>query len=204
MKIQKMTALALILAAGFPVSALAAEAGTAYVGAALGQSSADYSSSQCTQDVGFTCTTDDTDTAIGVVVGYNIVPQVAVEASYTDLGKIGLNFPGLGVTGDIKSDAFTLELLGRLPLQGSPLSFYGHVGIFSSDTTISASGAGGSASDSRTSSDLTFGVGAEYAFNGNVSGRLDVSRFDSVGQGSGDNGANVDVVSIGLNYTFGK
>jgi OOP family OmpA-OmpF porin len=204
MKMQKLTALALILAAGFPVSAFAAEAGTAYVGAALGQSSADYSSSQCTQDVGYTCSTDTTDTAVRVVVGYNIVPQVAVEASYIDLGKITLDFPGLGVSGDIKSDAFTLELLGRLPLQGSALSFYGHVGIFSSDTTISAVGPGGAASDSQTSSDLTFGAGAEYALNSNIDARLDVSRFDSVGKGSGDSGANVDVVSIGLNYTFGK
>jgi opacity protein-like surface antigen len=201
---KEMQALALVLAAGLSAPALAAEAGTAYVGAALGQSSVDYSSSQCTQDFGITCATDTTDTAVRIFVGYNIVPQVAVEAAYTDLGKATLDFPGVGASGDIKSDAFTLELLGRLPLQGSPLSFYGHIGIFSSDTTISAVGAGGSASDSQTSSDLTFGAGAEYALNSNITARLDVSRFDSVGKGGGGDGANVDVVALGLSYTFDK
>lgn len=201
----RTTALAAAMAAMiFSVPALAAEAGTLYLGGSVGQSDADYSSDRCTQDTGFVCETDTKDTAFRITAGYNIVPQLAVEIGYIDLGKVNLNFPNDGVTGDVKSQAFTLEAVGTLPLQDSGLALTGRIGLYSGDTTINAIGPGGSASASQSSSDLTVGIGLAFNFNRNVTGHLEAQRFSGVGAGSGDSGIDINVISLGLSYNFDK
>ena len=205
MKQQILVAGFLSMAALCAAPAFAADAGTIYLGGNVGQSSTDYSSDKCSQDVGFDCTTDTSDTAIKLNAGYHITPQLAAEMGYIDMGKVNLTFPQFGSAGgEIKSHAIYLDAVGTLPLQTGGLALTGRIGLFSSDTTFSVHGGGGSASDSQSASDLNFGVGLEMPFNKNLSGKLELERFDSVGKGGGNSGANISVFSVGINYSFNK
>ncbi len=151
-------------------------------------------------------TCDDTDTAWKLVVGYQFHRHFAIEAGYGDFGKItGSDTIGaVAVSGDIKATAFEIVAVGLLPVT-QELSLYGKIGAARTRLrgNVSASVPGFTFSQSATdhSTDLTFGLGAQYLFTRNIAARAEWQRYDSVG---GDNfgKGDIDVFTAGLYYRF--
>jgi OOP family OmpA-OmpF porin len=157
------------------------------VGGSIGQSKAKV---DC--PAGVSC--DDTDTAFRIFGGYDFNKNFGAELGYTDLGKVTVS--ALGLSGDIKSTAWDLMAVGRLPLGGDKFALYGKLGWYFADTKASGAIGGGSESNN----DLTYAIGGQYNFNKNLGIRAEWQQYKSVG-GDNSNG-DVDVMSIGVVYKF--
>jgi len=113
--------------------------------------------------------------AFGGLIGYQFIPQIAVEASYTDLGKIRYHSTNV-VSGqfnvfadlDGKAKGPTVSVIGALPLTPQ-WEVYARAGIFFSKVTLDASvslsqfaGSTGTSSQSANSVDPLAGVGLAW------------------------------------------
>ena len=178
-----------IVAAGLMSAGLSAHAQTPpagglrmdsglYIGAGLGGADVrDF----CSQVSG-AC--DKKDGTWNVFAGYQVNRYFAVEAGYSDFGSAstsGITGGGAGVTIREKTKAFELVAVGMLPI-GQHFSVYGKVGGYRYDSDGSASGAfSTTASDKGT--ELTFGVGAQYDFDGRIAVRAEAQRYYDAGSG---------------------
>jgi OOP family OmpA-OmpF porin len=116
---------------------------------------------------------EDTATMYRIAGGYQFAPMWGAEVSYGNLGKASLGsgiILGIPVSGDFEASSFQVSATGSFPL-GDAFSLIGKVGIARTDVKISASGGGASASESATTTNLAYGIGAQYAFNEKVSMR---------------------------------
>lgn len=201
-----------------------------YVGAALGQSKA---SSDLTRDresniapgtpSTFATSSDLKDTAGKLWVGYQALPWLAIEGGYADLGKqkiatdYVLNFGGVvspgTVTTDRKIDGWGLDLVAGGEVAPG-LRLFGKLGAFRADVTTDTRVSNGgsfqnpigdflSASDTETV--VKYGLGADYAFTKNVSGRLEWERLPKLGKAGSattTGEADQDSLWLGVNYRF--
>ncbi len=128
--------------------------------------------------------TDRSSTGVKLFGGYQLTPNLGVEAGYVDFGKFD------SAAGSLKADALYLDAVGRLPLVG-PLSAIGRVGLVSGKTD----GLGGAGRDTNAK----LGAGLEYAIDRNLSVRGEWERY-RLDTGTGK--ANTDMYSIGVKYAF--
>ncbi|HXJ53238.1 MAG TPA: outer membrane beta-barrel protein [Burkholderiales bacterium] len=197
MSLKKTSIAAFLAASGLVVSSAAmAQAKAAdqgfYAGVSIGQSS---SSDACTGVSGPGVSCDDKDTAFKIFGGYQINRNFGVELGYTDLGKVEAH--GGGVTASVESTAFELVGVGKFPINNQ-FSVYGKLGFYRADSK-GRSNVGVSADETNT--DLTYGLGVQYNFTGNLGVRGEWQRYSSVGGGDiGD--SDVDVLSVGVVYKF--
>lgn len=215
--------LASVLVASFASGlSVAADRGF-YVGLDAGMSTFDVSQGELDEvaigaiaDAGLSVTTadsdlDDSGTAYGLVVGYRITKNLAVEGSYVDLGKApygaggtvtdGVNTFPMFIGVDIKSSGAALAVIGILPLSEAwslDARVGAYFGEFSADIAVSSGAISASETVSNSSTSTLYGVGVDYAFSPHWSVRLDYRRFDNVG----DSDVNVDQLSAGLRYAF--
>jgi len=136
--------LALVVLCAAPV-AMAADAGTFYLGGSVGQAVAQYDSSQCTgdasTDAGFliSCQTTMGSTGFKLIGGYNISPGFALEGSYANLGKLkeAANYFGyyLGTT-EQTTTALSLDAVGTIAA-GQGFSVSGKLGVYDAGQTAS-------------------------------------------------------------------
>jgi OOP family OmpA-OmpF porin len=170
-----------------------------YVGGALGQSSFDV---DCTG----TTSCDDEDSSWKIFGGYQFNKNFALEFGYADLGEAtaSVSVPPFTVNGSLEATVWELVAVGSLPL-ADRFSIFGKIGLYRADTDINASVPGlGSASESDSNTDLTFGIGARYDFARNLGVRLEWQRYQDVG---GDFGgatleSDVDVMSVAVIWKF--
>ena len=170
-----------------------------YVGGALGQSSFDV---DCTG----TTSCDDEDSSWKIFGGYQFNKNLALEFGYADLGEAtaSVSVPPFTINGTLEATVWELVAVGSLPL-ADRFSIFGKIGLYRADTDISASVPGlGSASESDSNTDLTFGIGARYDFARNLGVRLEWQRYQDVG---GDFGgatleSDVDVMSVAVIWKF--
>jgi OmpA-OmpF porin, OOP family len=81
-------------------------------------------------------------------------------------------------------------------------SIYGRFGIYRGEVKTRATAAGfGSASDDKTTTDVTFGAGARYDVTRNIGIRAEWQRYSDM-KDALDGKSNVDVFSIGALYRF--
>jgi OOP family OmpA-OmpF porin len=171
-----------------------------YLGGAVGAS---HFRTSC-DGVSVSC--DDKDTGWKLFAGYQFAPNFAVEAGYTDLGKVTANgvVSGVAVNAEGKARGFELAALALFPVWDQ-FSIYGKLGVFRAKTDVSATGTvpgfRRTIASSDHSTDLTFGAGVKYAFTPNIGARLEWQRYQKVG---GDNTGteNIDLWSLGLLYNF--
>jgi OOP family OmpA-OmpF porin len=84
-------------------------------------------------------------------------------------------------------------------------SIFGKIGLYKADTDLDVTVPGlGSASESDSNTDLTFGVGARYDFTRNLGVRLEWQRYQDVG---GDFAgvtleSDIDVISVAVIWKF--
>lgn len=140
--------------------------------------------------------------------GYQFNNYLALEGGYFNLGKFGYTattVPTGTLQGDIKLQGLNLDLVGRLPVT-ERFSVFGRAGLNYASARDNFSGTGAvvvlDPSPSKREANLKLGAGLEYAFNKALSVRAEVERYrinDAVG-----NHGDVDMVSVGLVYRFGR
>lgn len=185
-----------------------------YVGGNIGQSRAKIDDPRITSSLlsdGFTTTSitdDNRDTGYKLFGGYQFNPNFALEGGYYDLGRFGFSAntsPAGTLNGNIRVRGLNLDAVGILPFT-EKLSAFGRVGLNYADARDSFSGSGlvdvTNPDPSKRGLNYKLGVGLQYAFTESLAMRLEAERYridDAVG-----NKGDVDLVSVGLVYRFGR
>jgi OOP family OmpA-OmpF porin len=202
-RIVAVTGLALLVAA--PANAV--DTGF-YAGVDVGQYSHDVDANGLSRqidgalgDLGLTVSNASSDSSedgftYGVLVGYQFLPYLAVEAAYVDLGDAEFKRNATvsdGVTSaDMRAQATTessgpaLSALGILPfMKGWEVHARAGVYFGSNDAAarLRVDGFEQSASDSSNSTEFLWGAGIGYT-RGNYTGRLDYQQYTDVGDSS--------------------
>jgi OOP family OmpA-OmpF porin len=176
-------ALAALLAAGAPLSAIAAEPGF-YVGGKFGAASVD-------DDF-----IDDDDTSYGAYFGYTVNRYFAVEAEYTNFGNLEVDIGELEIDNpDIEPRTFGVKAIGMYPI-GDNFSLLGSIGYHSFDIDPQDGENIRDAIGDSSSSDIFYGVGGQFDFSNRLSLRAQYQRYEFRDYG------NSDEISLGLHYTF--
>lgn len=124
-------------------------------------------------------------TSAGAFAGYNVLPNVAIEAGYRRLASINYIFPGL--IGEVDLNQTSLSVVGTLPLS-SGFSLLGRLGYSHIEAETKIAGNDFKESDSNG----IIGLGVSYAFTPAISARLEFQKPSSDSQN----------VSVGLAYQF--
>ena len=151
---------------------------------------------------------DNRDTGFKIFGGYQMNRNLALEAGYFDLGKFGFtaNTTPLGsLTGDIKIKGVNLDLVGIVPFS-EKFSAFGRVGVTRAEAKDTFTGTGLvrvlNPNPRKSDTNAKVGLGLQYAFTESLGMRAEVERYrinDAVG-----NKGDIDLVSLGLVYRFGK
>ena len=133
-------------------------------------------------------------TAFNVYGGAYFQNNFGVEVGYINFGTV--NRGG----GSSKAEGLNLALVARVPLSES-FNLLGKLGTTYGRTDVSSLPGSGIPSGSDTGFGLAYGIGAEYAFNTQISAVLqyDVHQLHYIG-GSGKE--EMKVTSVGLRYKF--
>lgn len=153
---------------------------------------------------------DDTDASFGMMVGYRLLPNLALEGGYVDLGEIGYRNDSFGLDQEPwfqKATATTggiaLSALGILPVsyrwevyaRGGVLLATNELQVYITDF------AGYDVLRSSESSTEAFaGVGASFSFAEVYGARIEYQRVFNAGDGPID--GDLDVLSIGFTASF--
>ena len=204
------------LAATFASPFAMAEAAGWYGGLNIGQSKAKIDDVRIISGLlggGFTSasiTNDDRDTGYKLFGGYQLNKNFALEGGYFDLGKFGFTaatIPTGTLRGDIKVRGLNLDLVGLLPLT-QKFSAFGRVGLNYAESRDSFTSSGlvritnPNLNPNKRESNVKYGLGLQYAFTESLGMRAEVERYrinDAVG-----NKGDIDLVSLGLVYRFGR
>ena len=214
MKIARTSALiSLASLAVIASSAAVADDSGWYGGANIGRSSATIDDARIIRGLagsGLSTTSiadRDRDTAYKIYGGYQFDKYIGLEGGYFDLGKFGFtaNTLPLGtLNGSTRMRGFNLDAVGTLPLS-EKFSALGRIGINNTQARDSFTGTGAvnvaNPNPSKRDTNYKFGVGVQYAFNDALAMRAEIERYrvnDAIG-----NRGHVDVVSVGLVYSFG-
>jgi opacity protein-like surface antigen len=154
-----------------------------------------------------------------VDVGYMLTPNVGIEASYIDLGRIkyagagSAPLPG-GAAGttpmsfslDTRSHGPALAAIGVLPMTNS-WELDARVGaveaknISSSTITLQDEGSGSSTA-SKTTTSLLLGVGTGFIVSTHWTVRLDYMRVAKLDDPALEKHFNVDILTVGADFMF--
>jgi OOP family OmpA-OmpF porin len=176
--------------ASFAQVAKPADAGF-YIGGSVGQSTAD-----CNATARTSC--DDEDTAWKIFGGYQFNRNFAAELGYSELGEVSSSGP---FSTKVDSKLWDLVGVGSIPL-GNNFSLYGKLGAYRADAELSSSVG---VSGDKSTTDLTYGLGARYDFTRNFGVRAEWQRYQgievpSTAVTSGD--SDIDVLNIGALWKF--
>lgn len=190
-----------------------AYAGSVYVAGSVGRSSADISKSDIDNDLisagatGVSSKLDKDDTAYKAQVGYQFNENFAVEGGYVDLGKArySATYSGGRSNASVKSSGPVIAALGIMPLNES-FSIFGKLGVIYAkvESSVDATGPGGAASGSSSSTKLktNWGGGVTYNINKQFGIRAEYEQFRKLGDSSTTGESNVNMLSAGVVYTF--
>ena len=176
----------------------AANPATAYVGVGGGTTRFGYTSSTCSDQLGY-CSLSSTDSNFRIFAGYNVTSNIALELAYDDFGKITGTAYSYGLPGTLSetNTAADFSIIGKLPL--APKFFLtGRFGDFASNVSANANVYGYSASESSHTSNLFAGVGVGYDFTPHIEGKLEFTHYNK----AGDSGSNIDTGTASLAYNF--
>lgn len=179
-KVILSAAIAAVLAAP-SATVLAGDTGF-YAGASVGQTEVDY-----VLVTGATIN-DDSDTSWKIFVGYDLTENFAVEAAYRDFGENTATI--LGHQTKIEGDAFSVSLLGKLPVNDQ-FNLFAKLGYADVDAKATVSGIG---SVGASDSDFIYGIGADYALTDSLVVRAEWEEISTVDE--------ISTVSVGLGYRF--
>ncbi len=140
-----------------------------------------------------TFASDQRKTAYSLYGGSYFNDYLGVELGYTDFGRI--NRGG----GQTKAEGFNLGLVGKLPLSPS-FNLLGRLGTTYGRTDVSSNPASGVTAGKETGWGASYGIGAEYAFNTQLSAVLQYDEYNL--KFAGGNRDRINTTSVGLRYKF--
>ncbi len=175
-----------------PAAPAAAAPGPWYVGGGFGLTWLDGGATAIDPSVaaGSVISLDDDDNGWKAFVGYQVMPNIAAELSYVDLGNYSVVHNPGPQTDKVKPKALCLSGVGSYPVSGA-FSVLGKLGLCKWDDHAS-----GNPGDDGV--DLAAGIGAAYAITERVATRLELERYFNVAHDDG----NVDMLSLNLQYRF--
>ena len=216
----KSTRIALALLAALSVSPVAmAERTGFYIGADLGSTSVDIDKGNLdslfaivseNELEDFSSSLDDSDSSWDIVVGYRLMPYLAAEVAYVDLG--GAEYKATSIfdeSADIstESSGFAASLMGILPFAEN-FEAFARLGVYFGDTEVGGSftdyfGDTYTGDDSKSEQEMFWGVGAGYNFGERWGVRAEYTQFMDIGEDDLTAGeADVARVSVGITYGF--
>jgi hypothetical protein len=136
---------------------------------------------------------DNRDTVYNIYTGTFFTPNFGVEAGYTNFGKIDR------AGGNTKAQGFNLSLVGRAPITQS-FNIFGKLGTTYGRTEVSAFPGTGVASGKENGFGVSYGIGAEYSFNPQLSAVLQYDEHKL--KFAGDGRDRVNATTVGLRYRF--
>lgn len=157
-----------------------------YLGASVGQSKVEAGDS--VPDIG-DVEFDADATGYKVILGWRPLNWFAVEGNYVDLGSGDDDVLGEKIESSI--DGISLSAVGFLPV--GPVDLFARVGVIDWSAELSAPNIDVRSKDDGT--DLAYGVGAQFRIL-SLSLRAEYERYEIADTDK------VDMVSIGLTYTF--
>ena len=119
--------------------------------------------------------------------------HLGVELGYSDFGRI--NRAG----GSTKAEGYNLGLVGKFPV-GSSFNLLGRAGTTYGRTDVSSAVGSGIAAGRQNSFGLSYGVGAEFAFNPSLSAVLQYDEYNLKFVNTGRE--KINTTSLGLRYRF--
>jgi opacity protein-like surface antigen len=129
----------------------------------------------------------DKDTAWKASIGYQINRTFAAEVGYTNLGEVS---EGVGpLSAEAEATAWEVIGIAKFPV-ANQLSIYGLAGIAMAEVEGRVLGV----SFSDDSTELTFGVGAQYDVSRNLGVRAQWQRYGA--------DEDIDVISVGVVFKF--
>ena len=161
--------------------------GASYVGLNLGSSS--YSLGN-----GFgPFASDDSDTVYNLYTGTFFTPNFGFELGYTNFGKIDR------AGGTTKAGGINLSLVARAPITQS-FKLLGKLGTTYGQTDVTAAPGSSITSGKETGFGVSYGIGAEYSFNSQLSAVLQYDEHKLKFPGDGSD--RVNATTVGLRYRF--
>jgi OOP family OmpA-OmpF porin len=136
---------------------------------------------------------DDKDTVYNIYTGSFFSPNLGFELGYTNFGKIDR------AGGQTKAEGINLSLVGRAPITPS-FNLLGKLGTTYGRTDVSAFPGSGVASGKETGFGISYGIGAEYSFNPQLSAVLQYDEHKL--KFAGDGRDRVNATTVGLRYRF--
>lgn len=142
-------------------------------------------------------------------LGWQFNKNFSIEGGWADLGEEKVTTTTSGV---VTSWTFTgkasgpyAATLGMIPLDANG-SVYGKLGVHNMKLELKASvtGPGGSLSTgaNATNTGGVFGIGYQYDSTDKLGGRLELTRYQNVGDSNKTGKSNVNVLSVGINVRF--
>lgn len=183
MNIKNTLLAAAVTALILPASAFASDPGF-YLGGKIGAASTDDR------------WIDDSDTSFGVYGGYRFNPYFALEGEYTDFGNLEVDLSDLEIN-NARAEPRTwgVRAVGFVPITPN-LELLGSIGLHSFDLDPSDEEGFREIVGTKSSTDLTYGIGAQYNFAGRMSLRTQYTRYEFKDAGSSDE------ISLGLHFRF--
>lgn len=154
-----------------------------YLGASVGENTIEEDNVFAGDDF------EDEDTGFKAFGGYQFHPNFAVEGNYTVFGDTEDRVAG--VKTEVEFDTFGLSLVGIAPI-AERFDLFAKLGIAFWDAEVKAFGL----SDDDDGTDLSYGLGARFNFNEQVSVRAEYEGIDV------DDLDRTDFLSIGIEFNF--
>lgn len=130
---------------------------------------------------------NDEETGFGLMAGYRVNRNFAVEGAYQDTGQANIS----GRSAD--TNAWEVTGVGLLPLN-ERFDLLGKLGLYRGR----AHGSGASGNNN----DVTFGLGAQYNVNAQLGVRVAWQRYADMGSGAFGAGDDLDMLKVGVVYSF--
>lgn len=184
----------LVFASVLLISSAMAEGTGWNVGASVGASRLNLSSTDC---AGISC--DKNDVGFKVYGSYEFLPTLGFELAFVDLGEA--TFSDGTLKGSMSDSGLAAYGIGIYPI--NDFSLFAKAGITSMKTKIEGSIPGFSASDSSTNTNFAWGVGTGYNVNPNITATLEWERYKGEFSDLGfHESQDIDLISIGARYKF--
>ena len=138
---------------------------------------------------------DDDDTSYGAYAGYQFTPNFALEGVYTNFGNVDIDVDDLEVDSPGgEPDSIGLRGIGMVPV-GERFDLLGAIGWHSFDLNPDSGEGLRDALGDSSSTDLFYGIGAQYNFRNSLALRVMYDRYEF-------RDWDADEISLGLHWTF--
>ena len=153
---------------------------------------------------------DESDTAYKFFAGYRLLPWLAVEGGYDNLGRNSVSYTGVGGTAKLeyKVDAVKLAGVGSIPFGNTGFSAFGKVGfgytrVRENSSNFPAVVGRGEVSDRDWKISPVVGAGLQYQLPRGLALRAEYEHYNEVGDSPLPSGrARAGLWSLSLMYLF--